>query len=297
MSPYRDISLVLDDWLAEGAAHAPDRVIDRVMTDVGATPQRRAWPLIGGQSVHRFAGLSAAAVLVLAVTGAIVVMLARPVGPLPGGSPSPAVSPTPSVLEPGDAMQSGVVYSVPAFKPGITLHDLAGWRLASPLTVTTTPGSVGEIVLEAPSGTRVTVMQPSQAVEPEGGPIISAPAFIDSWLWSRGDLAFLRKSELIRVPPSIVVDGWHGRDLEGSVATVAVANPNGQIVLLCAPEYACTSDSEDQLAVRPGDDFRIVVLNVNGTAVVLEAATEPAAWANAGSDLTNLLNGIHFESF
>jgi hypothetical protein len=84
-----------------------------------------------------------------------------------------------------------------------------------------------------------------------------------------------------------VVDGSHGRDLLGLVSQNAHANSNGEVVILCAPNYACTPDSEQQLAVRPGDCFRIVVLNVRGLAVVLAASRAPGLWDAANTKFTD----------
>ena len=43
MSTDRDVTRIVRSWLEEGATALPDRVLDTVLDQLPATPQRRAW--------------------------------------------------------------------------------------------------------------------------------------------------------------------------------------------------------------------------------------------------------------
>ena len=110
MSTDRDVTSIVRSWLEEGVTALPDRVLDAVLDQLPATPQRRSWwPARRFRTMNSTVKLAvgAAAVVVAAVVGGR--MLAPP-GAGPGGpvatpSPSPSTSPTtaPSVQRLGDA--------------------------------------------------------------------------------------------------------------------------------------------------------------------------------------------------
>ena len=43
MSTDRDVTRIVRSWLEDGATALPDRVLDTVLDQLPATPQRRAW--------------------------------------------------------------------------------------------------------------------------------------------------------------------------------------------------------------------------------------------------------------
>ena len=72
MSTERDVTRVVRSWLDDGATGLPDHVLDRVLADVPATPQRRRWAVRRNRSMSglfRFAVGAAAVAVVLAVVG------------------------------------------------------------------------------------------------------------------------------------------------------------------------------------------------------------------------------------
>jgi hypothetical protein len=92
MSTDRDVTRIVRSWLDEGVTALPDRVLDAVLDQLPATPQRRAWwpawrfPLMN--KTVRIA-LVAAAVVVIAV----VAFNLLPGSPAPGGEPSATPEP------------------------------------------------------------------------------------------------------------------------------------------------------------------------------------------------------------
>jgi hypothetical protein len=96
MSTNRDVERIVRSWLDEGVTVLPDRVLDAVLDQLPATPQRRAGWLarrfpVMNSNIVRF-GL-AAVVVVLAVIVAVRFLPEGVGGPGPDATPSP--SPTP----------------------------------------------------------------------------------------------------------------------------------------------------------------------------------------------------------
>jgi hypothetical protein len=105
MSTDRDTTRIVRSWLEEGVTALPDRVLDAVLDQVPATPQRRpSWPTRRFPPMNRIfltAG-AAAAVLVVAIVGYRLLLNPNGVGPQPSPSltPSAIPPPTPSSLPP-----------------------------------------------------------------------------------------------------------------------------------------------------------------------------------------------------
>lgn len=100
MSTDRDTTRVVRSWLEEGVTALPDRVLDAVLDQVPATPQRRSsWPAWRSARMNRMtqAALAAAAVLVVAVVGYNLLPRNGGIGtqPTPSAPPTPVVTPTP----------------------------------------------------------------------------------------------------------------------------------------------------------------------------------------------------------
>ena len=86
----RDTTRIVRSWLDEGATRLPDRVLDAVLDQVPATPQRRAgWLARRFLPMNTYArlGLIAAAILAVAIVG-IGLLGRNDVGPSPSVAPS-----------------------------------------------------------------------------------------------------------------------------------------------------------------------------------------------------------------
>jgi hypothetical protein len=97
MSTDRETTRVVRSWLDEGVTKLPDRVLDLVLDQVPATPQRRSgWSAWRSYRMNTYAKLAAAAAAVLVV--AVVGYQFLPGRPGNGG---PGPSPTPTLLARG----------------------------------------------------------------------------------------------------------------------------------------------------------------------------------------------------
>ena len=93
MSTERDTERIVRSWLEVGATALPDRVLDAVLDQLPATPQRRSWwPARRFRDMNVYAkfAIAAAAVVVIAIVG---------INLLPGnasvGGPGPTPTPSP----------------------------------------------------------------------------------------------------------------------------------------------------------------------------------------------------------
>ena len=113
MSTERDVNRIVRSWLEEGVAALPDRVLDTVLDQLPATPQRRArWPVRRFGEMNNFAkfAIAAAAVVVIAFVG----LRLLPGQGSVGSVPSPSASPAPSAIaEPPSPTASPSASNVP----------------------------------------------------------------------------------------------------------------------------------------------------------------------------------------
>lgn len=94
MTTDPELTRIVRSWLAEGVTDVPDRVLDSVMAELPATPQRRRWlPAWRDPSMNTHLRFATAVVVVsILVVGGIAIL--RP--SLGGGSPTQTASPTSS---------------------------------------------------------------------------------------------------------------------------------------------------------------------------------------------------------
>ena len=95
MSTDRDVTSIVRSWLDEGVTALPDRVLDAVLDQVPATPQRRAWwPVRRLPTMNNTAKLTLAAAAVVAVALLGIRFLAPGTGTGgPGATPTPTPEP------------------------------------------------------------------------------------------------------------------------------------------------------------------------------------------------------------
>ena len=162
MSTDRDTTRIVRSWLDEGVTQLPDRVLDAVLDQVPATPQRRA-----GWLARRFPfvnntmkiALAAAAVVVLAFIGFGVLRDNTGGPPTATATPVPTSTATAQMLS-GRPLEAGTVVAVglgPSQSISATLTVPEGWegfdgRCVLPITGTEAPDGMGTCFLESDTG-------------------------------------------------------------------------------------------------------------------------------------------------
>ena len=108
MSVDRETTRVVRSWLDEGVTQLPDRVLDAVLDQVPATPQRRsfwsAWRSYRMNTYARFA-VAAAGLLIVAV---VAYQFLPRNGGVGGPGPTLIPSPTPTLLARGTFVAKGI---------------------------------------------------------------------------------------------------------------------------------------------------------------------------------------------
>jgi hypothetical protein len=133
MSSDRDTTRIVRSWLEDGVTILPDRVLDGVLEQLPATPQRRSFWLgrpLDRLDRNRRLAMAAAAVVVVGLLG---FELLPAVGPPIGGrpSPSPTASPGPtaqaSPTEPVETPLPAGRHSLNGFPVGVSFTVPEGW--------------------------------------------------------------------------------------------------------------------------------------------------------------------------
>ncbi len=137
MSTDRDTTRIVRSWLRTDENESADRVLDAVLDQLDATPQRRAtwWPARTFPQVSTYAklALAAAAVLTLAFVGLQLVPGSGSGGPIATDAPSPSSTPSPTPTATADAWVTGA--ALQEGRNDLVVHDVhlsievgAGWQ-------------------------------------------------------------------------------------------------------------------------------------------------------------------------
>ncbi|HEX9092784.1 MAG TPA: hypothetical protein VF902_02260 [Coriobacteriia bacterium] len=111
MSTDRDVTRIVRSWLEEGVTTLPDRVLDDVLDQVPATPQRRSWwPARRFAQMNNLAriAIAAAVVVVVAILGYNMLPARTGVGG-PAPTASPGSTPTPAPIASPRALTEGAL--------------------------------------------------------------------------------------------------------------------------------------------------------------------------------------------
>jgi hypothetical protein len=162
VSPDRDVTRIVRSWLDEGATSLPDRVLDAVLDQVPATPQRRAtwWPARRFPIMNQATRLGiAAAVVVVAALFGYGYLVAPNVGSPGLGDPSPTPTATPQPLSDGPLDAGTVVATGFGASESITTTFVVpeGWEgfvgvAVLPVSGTEEPDGMGIVFGEVNEG-------------------------------------------------------------------------------------------------------------------------------------------------
>jgi hypothetical protein len=274
-------------WLTEEAGgEMPDRVLAATFVDTRRSTQVRVWPWRRSIFVTpRFATLSTAvaAALMVVVGGAIYLSTNHGAGG-PAACPSPSTAAAKPTADAKGRLPTavghvtdGATYISSVFRPALTFTaaiqlngiveenqtgiriERAGtfWQVYAPTSLNV-PGSSA----------------PSASADPR--PRVSLPADLAGWLVANPDL------DVERVAP-ITIGGLVGQVVDGQTAPSASLDSLGYYELVTVP---CQTGPGFGFFGR--DHFRIIVLDVRGTTVLIGESADTDQWFYTGPGAGNI---------
>jgi hypothetical protein len=292
MNADRDTTRVVRSWLRTDDHESADRVLEIVLSSLDTTPQRRhLWParrltrMINGT---RLAIGAAAAVLVVGFLGYNLASLTPDVGMAPSPSLAPPSTPsqTPAASIPSLAGQEslGGRYRIPSIgTSGATVAVPAGWSAGGDWVV------VGPNGNEAPAGMAVRFYTVRNVIV---NPVNLAEGFMTPAVGGTvEDLvqAIVAHPDWIASAPSdITLDGYAGRKVSITIPPDASMGSDGNFYL-----FSAEPDGE-VWGWAPGQVFDLLVVDVDGTRVVIDAFHHPDTSAAHLAAQQAVLDSIEF---
>ena len=298
MSTDRDVTRVVRSWLDEGVTALPDRVLDAVLDQLPATPQRRAswlarrFPFMNN-NVVRF-GLAAVVVVLAVFLG--IRFIAPNVGtgpPEATATPSPTASPMP-LPGPG-SLEAGTYRTTPFGGPGafgvcdgqpgcteapaddtiaFTVTVPAGWSV-SPL------GGIWVDSSARPDGAILIFWRGGWLYEDpcnaSGSPSVEVGPTADDFAAALADHPLLDAT----APVDVTLDGYSGKYVDLS-APSDLAQCIGQYRLWDPGVYAS----------GPEHQWHLWILDVDGVRVVVETMDYPDTSADRRAELQTMVDSI-----
>jgi hypothetical protein len=321
MSTDRDVTRIVRSWLEEGTNALPDRVLDKVLDELPATRQRRAWwPAWRLREMNNTLRIAVAAIAVLAVVLIGVNLLPRQGGVgAPGQAPSPSLTPSPTASPSPSPSPSPSLGPSPA---GIRDGPLAAGRY------TTMPfsgdadvcmGQAGCTESAADNSIRVTLTVPDgwagiggtiyRAVENNSPPGGAGLLFSRGpWLYSKpcGRLpvpdvptgttvddfvtALVEHPDLdVTRPVDVTLGGYSGKYLELQAPANIATNQDNPAAGECTYYFVWDPGIYAQ---GPNHLWHIWVLDVDGVRVVVRSDTYPGTAAAVKAQLAAMVDSI-----
>ena len=298
MTADRDVTAIVRSWLEDGATVLPDRVLDRVLDELPATQQRRAWwpaRRLGEMNSFDRLAVAAAAVVVAAIVGISFLPRAGDVGvPGPSATPAPTPVPTPSPVDVSDGtLEAGTTYfiyeqsRVVGPRWVVLTVPATGWTSNDHILTKPLPGGSDSIVAKVSTWTVGNLKADpcrwkAGALDPPVGPTV-------------GDLAAALIQQVgptVATSTDVTLDGYHGTKVEYS-----------------APADFDHTSCDDGVYSRwepPSGDWggwvegggqrnAVYIIDVVGQRLVIDTMYLPAASAADIAELEQIVASIRFE--
>jgi hypothetical protein len=305
MSSDRDTTRIVRSWLDEGVTTLPDRVLDQVLDQLPATPQRRPWWQAWRKHLmsNTLKLAMAAGVFLLAVAIGFGLYFgprqnvaapppeasppeASPTAPTETGSPQPTAGASPRSLRgftDGEHLPAGTYLTDTAFPLRLTFTVPDGWEKWEPasdaLGVLTVDGGV-----EPHAGFALWIIDQVYRDPCDvrlGGPYDPGPTVDDLAEAFRTMYRHERST-----PVEVSLAGHHGKYVE-----IALRDDcdDGQILWK-------TSLGAERENVGTGDKNQLWILDVDGTRLVVMAAHNDAATEAQRAQLIQMVESIQIEA-
>jgi hypothetical protein len=299
MSTDRETTRIVRSWLETGVTRLPDRVLDAVLDQVPATPQRRpfwrAWRFPQMTSPVRYA-IAAAAVLAVALVGyqflpssnigaggqtqapsAVPTTDPAATAPVPSATPTrrPAPFPSAGALDPGrhHFTLEGVSFTIEIASPG--------WTSGGEIFIG--KGREGE-----PDGISFLFWpeDPDFVYTDSCGEKAATPVGRTSADMA-GAIAGMSQLELVSGPTSMTLDG-------NPAQHVVVRVPDE---IPCAPNdfYLWGNSGVSRYASTAGSTYWVWIIDVDDTRIQIDGESFAGADPSVGEELKAIVESIRFE--
>lgn len=258
MSTDRDTTRIVRSWLDQGVTQLPDRVLDAVLDQLPATPQRRAtwwmpWRSDRMSNMMKVA-LASAAIVMAALLGLNVMGGQNVGGPAPDVTPAPSAAMLPLTIREIDPGR----YALAGFPVAVEFDVPAGWMACSPSAVeqgVCKPEPTGDAV-----GLSFLVVE-NVVADPCDDALLDPPVgpSVDDLLTAVTNLDGFTAD----APRDISVSGFPGKE-------VAVTAPEA-----AGCDLRTWSMGNRTNGVGPGERNLLRIVDVDGTRIVFAAATFP----------------------
>jgi hypothetical protein len=305
----RDVTRVVQSWLEEGVTALPDRVLDAVLDQLPATPQRRSrWSARRTPIMNKFVGfgLAAAAVVIAAFIGIQFLGGSDVGGPGPEPTPPPTQTPTPSAASspaadtyPAEgALTPGTTYNVSHNGVVFTFAvPSTGWQSDGSFAVSGHQGSPEETELwfytNAPMYGGPEYMPMTPAVFDDPCAHTSLQTFEVSLAGQAQAFASIPGTELVSGPSEVTVDSRPGY----LTAITIPADPGcEQFWLLvnaeCASRTGCSNYPN-----WAGETIREWVIQVDDQILTIRAQVRypDEASVDLEAEIQQIVDSIQFE--
>jgi hypothetical protein len=285
MTTDSDATRIVRSWLEEGVTVLPDRVLDAVLDQLPTTPQRRAsWPVRRFPDMNNIAkvAIAAAAVVAAAVGINLFARGQENIGPVgPTVAPSTAATEPPTILN-TDYNAPGT-YNVGRWFPvqfnftitddwetwGATPYVVRIWKLCEPGACT---GYSSILTFEIVTDTFADACHAVYREPPIGNGVDELVNELTSL------------PNFMAGPVSdVAVDGYAGRSF--TLDKLASANVEGCVA---GGDMLWVSDGE--VSFGTGAHQQIIVLNVDGTRLLLDAIV----YSGDGLEMDEIIDSIDF---
>jgi hypothetical protein len=281
MKPDRDANGIVRTWMENGVTQLPDRVLDDVLLEIRAIPQRRrSW---GGATLPQLSraaqvGLATAAVLLAVAMGLAVFLSGRGVGSHIGG-PTPTPTPTPMALPQDPIRLEAGTYAIgDPFPMRVTFEVPEGWTAApyGPLEAGVSRGNEGGVAVVIVDNVVSDPCDASQGLlVPAVGPSVEdLVVAISNW-------AGFEATE----PVDVTLDGFQGKQFE-------LTAPGRSF---CHSEISTWSTVERTNGMSANEVNLLRILDVAGTRVLVAAAHQPGkTTAGQVAEIRRVFDSVQF---
>jgi hypothetical protein len=294
MSTDRDVTRIVRSWLHEDAHEDADRILNLVLDEIDTTPQRsaswlaRRFPIMNSNIVR----IGAAAVVVALVVVIGINVLSGPNVGGPGPSPSQSTAPSATIAPSATPANFGDHPDGVALTPGsyvfthveplrVTFTVPSGWEKgALDWVVWSRENSKATLAVVSVDNLYVDPCRPASGLQdPVVGPTV------DDLATALGSVPGVTFS----TPTDVTLAGFAGKYLE-YVPPDAFGECAADIFL-----WSVNGGTDDQPAPAGNESFRLWILDVNGTRLVIAASAPAGIPAGRVDQLQAIIDSIQIE--